>query len=258
MVKRLSLMLVLALCVLAGASESGRLSARAQAVLAAGRFSSAYSQYEVALLASRKESDLLSENRILISMAQIRIASLDLELADSLLAIVRVRALDESSKFALLQAKMSLKNAAEKPREVLDLAKSLDEKELNKLPKSLSAAIYSELALAFAATGDTANSNKNLDLVRKKLSKKDGRYIYSQARAAHLAKDWTAADSLYQVAEKLSIAENKIYRTATILYYRAGVAAHFGRNDDAADFKLRSANAFELMGLPKLKERSEK
>lgn len=257
MVRR-ALVFVLALLALAGASESGRLSARAQAVLAAGRFSAAYSQYEVALLASRKESDLLSENRILISMAQIRVASLDLELADSLLGIVRQDALDESSKFALLQARMSSKNAASKPREVLDLAGNLDEKALNKLPESLAAAIHSELALAFAATGDTANSNKQLELVRKKLSKKDGRYLYSKARAAHLSKDWPAADSLYQVAEKISIAENRIYRTASILYYRSEVSTHFGRKDEAADLKLRSANAFELMGLPKLKARSEK
>lgn len=258
MVKRLWLLLLLALVAAPLASESGRLAARAQAVLAAGRFSAAYSQYEVALLASRKESDLLSENRILLSMAQIRIASLDLALADSLLGIVREDVLDEGSKFALLQARMSLKNAGSNPGEVLALAKNLEEKQLNQLPKPLSAAIYAEVAMAAAATGDTATANRNLELVRKKLSKKDGRYIYSAARAAHLAKDWTKADSLYQVAEKLSIAENKIYRTATILYYRSEVAAHFGRGDEASDLKLRSANAFELMGLPKLKERSEK
>ena len=64
--------LKIALCVaLSGtavfASESGKLAARAQKSFKAGNFSKGYSQLDRALVASRKEADLRSENRIFIT-----------------------------------------------------------------------------------------------------------------------------------------------------------------------------------------------
>src|SRR5690606_39621657 len=47
-------------------SESGILAYRAKQSLTAGRFAKSYSQLEKALLATRKESDLLAEGRVLM------------------------------------------------------------------------------------------------------------------------------------------------------------------------------------------------
>ena len=80
---------LLAASAIASASDSGVYSFRAQRSLDNGKFAKGYNQLERALLASRKESDLLSESRVLIAMAQIRTMSLDLNFADSLLSIVR-------------------------------------------------------------------------------------------------------------------------------------------------------------------------
>jgi len=86
MVKNIFVFLLLFLSV-ASSSESGVLSFRAKQSLAAGRYAKAYTQLEKALLATRKESDLLAEGRVLIAMAQIRTQSLDFVLADSLLSV---------------------------------------------------------------------------------------------------------------------------------------------------------------------------
>ena len=51
----------------ASSSESGVLSFRAKQSLAAGRYAKSYTQLEKALLATRKESDLLAEGRVLIN-----------------------------------------------------------------------------------------------------------------------------------------------------------------------------------------------
>ena len=60
---------LLSLATLASASESGVLSYRAQRSLDAGKIAKSYGQLERALLASRKESDLRSEARVLMAMA---------------------------------------------------------------------------------------------------------------------------------------------------------------------------------------------
>lgn len=237
------------------AKESGRYAFRAQKYLEEGKFASAYSLYEAALLASRKESDLLSESRILLSMAQIRTSSLDLELADSLLSQVREDVLDLNTKLALLQAKISLDNIKGKHSEVLSKVASVTEEMLKKAPEALLAALYSEEAYALAAKGDISKAEETLEKVRKELSKKDGRYVLAKARVADVSKA-SNADSLYSEAEKISIQENRIYRTATILYYRALIAERNGKSEKAKDFRKRSAHAFELMGLPKPQKRS--
>lgn len=64
-------------------------------------------------------------------------------------------------------------------------------------------------------------------------------------------------DSLYQVAEQRAIQGNRPHVTATILYYR-GKLIETKDAKRAADFFLRSKNAFELMGLPNNAKRSTK
>ena len=55
---------LLAASAIASASDSGVYSFRAQRSLDNGKFAKGYNQLERALLASRKESDLLSESRV--------------------------------------------------------------------------------------------------------------------------------------------------------------------------------------------------
>lgn len=239
------------------ASESGRYAYRAQQQLADGRFAAAYDSYGFALLASRKESDLLSEARILLSMAQIRINSLDLNLADSLLAVIRPAVLDGMTRVAVAEAQMELANAKEEPQKVLQIAASVAKDDFKKASDGLQAAFYAEQAYALAKTNKLDSADKVVDKVRKALSKSDGRYVLAKAKVAEIAKKWSEADSLYAEAEALSIKENRIFRTANILYFRSRVFDKLGKNADAEDARVRSAQAFELMGLPNLKARSE-
>lgn len=255
--KRLFLAALLLSCS-AFASESGRIAYRAQKLLNGGRFAAAYDAYSMALLASRKESDLLSEARVLLSMAQIRINSLDLVLADSLLSVIREPSLDAVTRVAVTEARMELANASEDPGKVLKLAASVAKEDFKEASDGLQAAFYAEQSYALAALGNLDSAYKSVDRVRKALSKSDGRYILAKARVEEIAKNWNVADSLYAEAEKISITENRIFRTANILYYRSRVWDKLNRKQEAEDARVRSAQAFELMGLPKLKQRSEK
>lgn len=259
MVKRgLLVFLLLALASSVFASESGRYAYRAQQQLSDGRFAAAYMSYESALLASRKECDLLSEARVLLSMAQIRINSLDLVLADSLIAVIRPHVLDEVTKVAVAEARMELENAKEDPRKVLEIAGGVSKDDFKKASDAMKAAFYAEKAYAFAKLGNADSANAHVDLVRKELSKKDGRYLLTAGRVMEILKKWNDADAAYAEAEKVSIQENRIYRTANILYYRSRVFEKLGRSAEASDARTRSAQAFDLMGLPNLKARSEK
>ena len=99
MVNRIfTLALVLLFSGMSFASESSVLAFRAQKSIAKGKFAKGYGQLERALLASRKEADLAAEGRVLNSMAKIRIMSLDLDFADSLLSVVRQEVMDENTK----------------------------------------------------------------------------------------------------------------------------------------------------------------
>ena len=90
MVMRRCIFCVLILCAFLFAdSESGDLAYRADKSVQAGKFAKAYGLYERALLSSRKESDISAEGRILVSMATLRIQSLDLQFAEDLLKQVR-------------------------------------------------------------------------------------------------------------------------------------------------------------------------
>jgi len=245
--RKFGIALLLSLATIASASESGILSYRAQKSLDAGKFAKSYGQLERALLASRKESDLRSEARVLMAMAQIRTMSLDFALADSLLAQVREDVLDRSSKLSLIQKKMALANAQEKFDEALSLCNSADPDVVKKIDKPLQAAYYSECAIAQAASRRSDDADESLKMVGKRADKDGGFYIYTEARMADLAGKGEA-DSLYKEAERKSIQKNIPYMTATILYHRSQLKSTPA--NEAEDLKLRCKNAFELMGLP--------
>lgn len=242
-----ALVALLAAGTLASASDSGILSYRAQRSFDNGKFARGYSQLERALLASRKESDLLSEGRVLIAMAQIRTMSLDLDLADSLLSIVRENVLDDKTKVQLAKTKTALLNAREKYRSATKICDGFDKKILDEADETIQAAFYGECAIAYAANRDTKSAEESLKMAGKNSDDEGGFYAFTAARMAHLSGNGEA-DSLYRYAESMAIKANKPYNTATTLYYRSQLKSTSKK--EAADLKLRCKNAFELMGLP--------
>ena len=249
MVKRLKSILVAALIAssFASASESGILSYRAQRSFNSGKFAKGYGQLERALLASRKEADLVSEGRVLIAMVQIRTMSLDLEFADSLLAVVREKVLDQSTMVQHAKAKAALLNARDNYKDAAKICSSFDESILKKADENTQAAFYGECAIAYTGTRNTDRAQESLKMAGKRSNKKGGFYAFTAARMADISGS-SEADSLYRIAEAKSIQANKPYNTATILYYRSQLKTT--PKKEAEDLKLRCKNAFELMGLP--------
>ena len=231
---------------IASASDSGVYSFRAQRSLDKGKFAKGYNQLERALLASRKEADLLSEGRVLVAMAQIRTMSLDLNFADSLLSVVRKDVLDQGTLLQYTKVKVSLLNAQEKFKEAAKTCNAYDEKALKKADETAQAAFYGECAVADAAVRSDRAPDA-LKMAGKRSDKKGGFYAFTAARMADLSGS-SEADSLYRVAEEKAIKANKPYNTATILYYRSKLKST--PKNEAADLKARCKNAFELMGLP--------
>jgi hypothetical protein len=231
---------------IASASDSGVYSFRAQRSLDKGKFAKGYNQLERALLASRKEADLLSEGRVLVAMAQIRTMSLDLNFADSLLSVVRKDVLDQGTLLQYTKVKVSLLNAQEKFKEAAKTCNAYDEKALKKADETAQAAFYGECAVAYAAVRSDRAPDA-LKMAGKRSDKKGGFYAFTAARMADLSGS-SEADSLYRVAEEKAIKANKPYNTATILYYRSKLKST--PKNEVADLKARCKNAFELMGLP--------
>jgi hypothetical protein len=231
---------------IASASDSGVYSFRAQRSLDKGKFAKGYNQLERALLASRKEADLLSEGRVLVAMAQIRTMSLDLNFADSLLSVVRKEVLDQGTLLQYTKVRISLLNAQEKFKEAVKTCNAYDEKALKKNEETAQAAFYGECAIAYAAV-HSDRAPEALKMTGKRSDKKGGFYAFTAARMADLSGS-SEADSLYRVAEEKAIKANKPYNTATILYYRSKLKST--PKNEVADLKARCKNAFELMGLP--------
>lgn len=253
---RTAIAMLLALGAAAFASESGEFSYRAQKSLENGKFARSYSQLERALLASRKEADLLSEARVLLSMAHIRTLSLDFALADSLVSIVRKGVLDNQTAVLYNQVKIALDNAQGKYADAAKLCAEQNADTLKKVANGVQATFYSECAIAQGAIHKTQEAQEALKMVGKRADKNSGIYAWTEARIADL-NNQASADSLYQVAESRTIQGNRPHMTATILYYR-GLLAEKKNAELAKDYFLRSKNAFELMGLPNNAKRSTK
>ncbi|MBP5247950.1 MAG: hypothetical protein J6Z31_08865 [Fibrobacter sp.] len=234
-------------------SESKDLAFRADKAVQAGKFAKANGLYERALLSSRKESDILSESRILISMATLRTQSLDLKFASDLLLQVRKADLDTNTLAAYYFAWMEVYLEKKNFDKVIELKYSMSEKFLERIPDALRGSILCTAAIAFAGKGDSKNAKKYLKDADDALDgDAPGKLSFAEARVASLLKR-NSADSLYQVALQNSIEANRPFMSATILYYR-------GQNEKdpatAKDYFVRSANAFELMGLSRNQKRA--
>lgn len=239
----------------AEASESGILAARAQRSFSNGKFAKGYGQLERALLASRKESDLFSEGRVLINMARIRTISLDLNLADSLLTVVRPEALDVSTLVQLVTTKAAIANARGDYQKANKNCESIVADSLKNAQETAQAAYYSECAIAQAGARQMDAANESLKMVGKRTDKKGGFYAFTAARIADISGN-AEADSLYRIAEAKAIQANLPFTTATILYLRSQLKST--PKKEAEDLKLRCKNAFELIGLPNNAKRCSK
>ena len=250
---KLALCLALSGIATSFASESGQLAARAQKSFKAGKFSKGYSQLERALIASRKEADRRSEARIFIAMGQIRTMSLDFNFADSLFNHIKNDGLDRSTRFMLVKAKASLKNATEKFSDAVSLCEGVDQDELGKIDDQLQGAFYSECAIAYAGVHNDEKATSALKMVAKSTDDDTGIYFWTEARIADLRNQGTA-DSLYRKAEAKSVEANTPYTTANIIYHRAKIASKINSSETKELFE-RCKTAFELMGLQKNAER---
>lgn len=244
--------LLVAVCAFAS-SESKDLSFRADKAVRAGKFAKAYGLYERALLSSRKESDISSEGRILISMATLRAQSLDLEFAQALLLQVHKAELDTNTLAAYYLAWMEIFLEQENYDKVIELKYSMSVEFLKEIPDALRGNILCVAGIAFAGKGDRANAQKYLEDADDALDgDAPGKLAFTAARMANLLQE-SKADSLYNVALQSSINAGRPFMSATILYYRG---LNEKRSDVAKDYFIRSANAFELMGLSRNKERA--
>ena len=205
MVKGLKSILAAALVAssFASASDSGILSYRAQRSFDSGKFAKGYGQLERALLASRKEADLVSEGRVLLAMVQIRTMSLDLDLADSLLSVVRENILDQSTRVQYAKAKAALLNARENYRDAAKVCNGFDEKSLKKADENAQAAFYGTCAIAYTGTRDNDRAQESLKMAGKRSDKKGGFYAFTAARMADISGS-SEADSLYRIAKPVN------------------------------------------------------
>ncbi len=252
MVKRILFVMLCFLCGLAAASESGRFSHRAAKLFSEGKLAKSYALYEKALLSSRRESNLRAENRVLISMAQIRLQSLDFAFADSLLTLVRPSEFQAPDSVAFLQIRLFSLNEQGRFTEAVHLGEPAVQKKMKDVSDALRAAVWSELTIAYAALGREEDAERALKQVKK--FGQDGLFYFTRARKSHLLGK-PDADHEYAEALETAIQENVPYQSAGILYYR-GLLAETHSPEKANDFFLRSANAFELLGLPNNARRS--
>ncbi len=251
--RRIILVLLLSIC--AFAAESKDLAFRAEKAFKAGKFSKANALYERALLSSRKESDLESEGRILIAMANLRTKSLDLEFADRLLSSVRKAELDTATLSAYYLAWMELFLEKENYDKVIEIKYSMDEKFLKRIPGGILGNILCVSAVAFAGKGFSELSERYLKDGEEAFGgAAPGTIAFAAARSAGLLKRQPEADSLYNIALKSSVRAGRPFMSATILYYRA---LNEKLPQVAKDYFVRSANAFDLMGLPKNSRRAK-
>ena len=162
--------------------------------------------------------------------------------------------MDTKTLGAYYLAWMELYLEEENYDKVIDIKYSLSEKFLKEILGGLRGGILNVAAMAFAGKGDAQNARLYLKDADDALDgEAPGKMAFASARVAHLLQD-DAADSLYDVALKSAVRSHRPFMSATILYYRG---LNEKRPDIARDYFVRSANAFELMGLRRNSERAK-
>jgi tetratricopeptide (TPR) repeat protein len=228
--------LMLVACVSAG---SGDYAYQAMKYFLQGRYGNAYDQYERALKEARKEADLVSEGRILTSMAMLATHAMEYESAKKLFDLVRVETLDEKGKEYFCRTYMEFYNLQGKYKEAFEIASGYSF-------KKASAAFFGEAAIAAAGSKRSGEADAYL----KKINKGDspGQFAFYEARVADL--NGEKSRELYENALRFS-SEKKQYFTSGVILLR--LAEITGNKDYAA----RSASVFSELGLAKPFQRAD-
>jgi len=214
-------------------AASGDYAFQAKKYFSQGRYSLAYGQYEIALSEARKEADLISEGRILTSMATLAIHAMEYEEAKKLLDLVRVDALDEKSKENFYKTYMEFYNSQGEYKQSYEIASKHSF-------KKASAGFSGEAAVAAAGNKKTAEANSYL----KKINKSDspGQLSYYKAKVADLTDDNPI--NLYENALQISVEKKQFYTSAIILLRLAEITSD-------KNYAARSASVFNELGLSK-------
>jgi tetratricopeptide (TPR) repeat protein len=231
--------------VLAGAltanifAASGDYAYLAKRFLSQGRYGSAYDQYTRALGEARKEANLVSEGRILISMATLTTHAMEYEEAKKLFDLVHINVLDEKSKENYYKAYMEFYNLQGKYKEAFEIA--------NKHSfKNASSAFLGEAAIAAAGSKNSGEADAYL----KKINKKDspGQFAFYKARVADL--NGEQSKELYENALLLSTEKKQYYVSGIILLRLTEITGNKG-------YAIRSSQVFSELGLAKPFQKAE-
>jgi len=220
-------------------AESGDYAYQAKKYFSQGRYGNAYDQYERALGEARKEADLVSEGRILISMAMLAAHAMEYEAAKKLLDFVRTDVLDEKSKEYFCKTYMEFYNLQGKYKEALEIANRYSF-------KKASAAFLGEAAIAAAGN----KKNGEADAYLKKINKKNspGQFAFYEARVADL--NGGKPKELYENALRLSSEKKQYFISGVILLRLAELTGN-------KDYATRSASVFSELGLAKPFQKAE-
>ncbi|MCL1967247.1 MAG: hypothetical protein FWF67_05140 [Fibromonadales bacterium] len=233
MVKILSILLILTIGVQTSYAASGDYAYQAKKYFSQGRYGLAYAQYELALTEARKEADLISEGRILTSMATLATHAMEYEEAKRLLDLVRVYALDEKSKENFYKAYMELYNSQGEYKQAFEFASKHSF-------KKASAVFFGEAATAAAGSKKADEASSYL----KQISKRDspGQFALYKAKVADLIGE--NSTKLYEDALQISIEKKQYFISAMILLRLAEITGN-------KDYATRSASVFNELGLSK-------
>ncbi|MDR2554105.1 MAG: hypothetical protein LBC64_01640 [Fibromonadaceae bacterium] len=233
MVKILSILLILIIGVQTSYAASGDYAYQAKKYFSQGRYGLAYAQYEFALTEARKEADLISEGRILISMAILATHAMEYEEAKKLLELVRIDALDEKSKENFYKAYMEFYNSQGEYKQAFEFANR------NSFKKA-SAGFWGEAATAAAGNKRADEASSYL----KQISKRDspGQLAFYKAKVADLSGE--NSTKLYEEALRISVEKKQYFTSAMILLRLAEITGN-------KDYATRSASVFSELGLSK-------
>ncbi len=214
-------------------AASGDYAYQAKKYFSQGRYSAAYTQYELALKEAKKEADLVAEGRILTSMATLATHAMEYEEAKKIFEKVRINSLDEKSREDFYKAYMEFYNLQGEYRSAYEIANK------NSFKKA-SSVFLGEAAIAAAGS----KNNGEADSYIKKISKcnSPGQLAFYKARVADLKGE--NAKELYENALKLSIEKKQYFTSATILLHLAEITGNI-------DYAARSAAVFSELGLAK-------
>jgi len=239
MVKRACIILCIFILAVGTFAGSGDHAFLAKKYFLQGRYGAAYGQYESALREARKEADLVSEGRILTSMATLATHAMQFEDAKKLFDMVRIDVLDEKSKEHFYKAYMEFYNLQGQYEQAFKIASKHSF-------KKASAGFLGEAAIAAAGS-----KNRNeADAYLKRIDKGDspGQLAFYRARAADL--NGEDSKELYERALQLSSEKNQYFVSGIILLRLTELTGN-------KDYAARSISVFSELGLAKPFQKAE-